>query len=381
MKITRKLLAVLLCAVMVAATNVLAFAQVQEIDFSSVSYANSGVSFWDEGEYIIKGSNIEHPSPYSPPLEIRTSGTFTLDNVNLIGVSVFPALGLSNLNSNNSDERIEVTLIIEGDNYLTSERGVAINQHSGVTLNIIGNGTLTVKSLEGDDYTSIAGNVTVAPTVTIIDASGSFPGTVTQPPTPTAPPAEPNANPLDSASDWAKEGITAAIGKGFVPTDIQGSYTNVITRQEFCRMAVKWVEYATGKNIDAVLSEKGLSRDPNAFSDTSDPDILAAFALGITSGTGGGQFTPNGEFSREQAATMIMNTCRAIGADVSNPPASDFVDMNSAAGWAVDGINFVRANGIMQGTGDDNFSPKANYTREQSIITFNNINAAALPGR
>ena len=105
--------------------------------------------------------------------------------------------------------------------------------------------------------------------------------------------------------------------------------------------------------------------------------MALAFLLAIS----GGMFTPNGEFSREQAATMIMNTCRAIGANVENPPPSGFADMNTAAGWAYPGINFVRANNIMSGTGNDNFSPRAAFTREQSIITFNNINHDALPGR
>ena len=186
---------------------------------------------------------------------------------------------------------------------------------------------------------------------------------------------------LDSASTWARDGITSAIGKGFVPAEIQSSYTNVITRAEFCRMAIKWVEYATGKNIDTVLSERGLSRNPNAFTDTNDPAILAAYALSITSGTGNNQFSPNGQFDRQQAAGMIMNTCRAIGADVSNPPTSDFVDLDTAATWARDGINFVRANGIMQGTGNNSFSPSTPYTREQSIVTFDNINHSTLPGR
>ena len=190
------------------------------------------------------------------------------------------------------------------------------------------------------------------------------------------------ADSVDSASTWAREGITEALSKGFIPTDIQSNYTVVITRQEFCRMAVMWVEYATGKDIDSVLTEKGLTRNQNAFSDTKDPDILAAFALGITSGTAAptsmtpGTFTPNGEFSREQAATMIMNTCKAIGADVNNPPTADFNDLNTASSWALNGVNYVRANGIMQGTSTNPpmFSPKTNYTREQSIITFNNIN-------
>ena len=185
---------------------------------------------------------------------------------------------------------------------------------------------------------------------------------------------------IETAGTWAREGITSAISKGFVPEDMQDYYTDTITRAEFCRMAVKWVEYTAGQDVDTILYERGLSRDPDIFSDTNDSDILAAYALGITNGTGGGLFTPEGGFSREQAAAMVMNACRAIGADVSNPPSSGFSDLHSASGWALPGIDFVRANGIMQGTGGNNFSPAATFTREQSIITFNNIIPGALPG-
>ena len=192
---------------------------------------------------------------------------------------------------------------------------------------------------------------------------------------------------LDTASSWARDGITAAVGKGFVPSDIQGSYTNVITRQEFCRLAVKWLEYATGKNIDTLLTEKGLSRNPNAFDDTKDEYILAAYALGITSGTTAptatapGKFTPDGQFSREQAATMVRNTVKAYGADVSGCPDAGYTDIGSAANWAVDSINFCYANKIMTGTNTNplTYSPQAAYTREQSIITFNNIKPESLP--
>jgi hypothetical protein len=62
--------------------------------------------------------------------------------------------------------------------------------------------------------------------------------------------------------------------------------------------------------------------------------------------------------------------------DVSNVSPAGFNDINTASSWAVDGINYVRNAGIMSGTGTaDNplFNPKGNYTREQSIITFNNI--------
>lgn len=188
-------------------------------------------------------------------------------------------------------------------------------------------------------------------------------------------------NPLDTASTWAKDGIKQAIAKGFVPKELQNSYTNTITRAEFAKLAVKWLEFYSGKSIDAILSEKGLTRNSNAFSDTNDPDILAAYALGITSGTKSptateqGMFSPDGQFSREQAATMVRSTCKAAGMDVSNNNPAGFEDIDKASNWAVDGINFVKNEGIMGGTSTAPllYSPKKTYTKEQSIITFSNI--------
>jgi len=209
----------------------------------------------------------------------------------------------------------------------------------------------------------------------------SIPQTTPAPaPVPTPTPV-PSGNPLDTASSWAREGLTATIAKGFVPSDLQNNYRNTITRAEFCRLAVKWVEYQTGKSIDTVMSEKGVSRNPSAFTDTSDPAILAAFALGITSGVGNNQFNPNGSFTREQAAGMILNVGKVIGMNTSNIPPSGFADISSVSSWAVDGVNFCFANGIMQGVGNNRFNPKDPYTREQSILTFNNIrvDAASAP--
>lgn len=187
-------------------------------------------------------------------------------------------------------------------------------------------------------------------------------------------------NPVRTASTWAHDGIIAAIDRGFVPAEIQGRYTNVITRAEFCRMAVKWVEYALGKDIDSIVAEQGISkRMKHKFSDTTDPAILAAYRLGITTGSvtptsdKPGKFNPNGKFTRQEAATMIMKTCKVVGMDVSNVKDAKFKDISTASKWAVDAINFVSNNGIMSGTKNNNFNPKATFTRERSIIAFNNI--------
>jgi hypothetical protein len=148
-----------------------------------------------------------------------------------------------------------------------------------------------------------------------------------------------------------------------------------------------WMEYVLGQGIDVILAQRADTLRDGTFSDTNDQAILAAFRLGIINGTtmptagSPGVFTPNGAFERQQAATLIMNVCKAIGADVSNSPPSGFADLGSAASWAIEGINFVRANGIMQGTGDSIFSPTATYTRQQGIMTFDNIDHNALLGR
>jgi hypothetical protein len=188
-------------------------------------------------------------------------------------------------------------------------------------------------------------------------------------------------DPLDTASSWAKKGITNAISNGYVPKKLQDIYTNTIISAEFCKLAVKWLEYKLNKPIADVLSARNLTINPNAFSDTNDPDILAAYALGITSGTKSptatekGTFSPDGQFSREQAATMVRNTCKVAGMDVSNNNPAGFEDIDKASNWAVDGINFVKNAGIMGGTSTASllYSPQDTYMREQSIITFSNI--------
>lgn len=176
---------------------------------------------------------------------------------------------------------------------------------------------------------------------------------------------------LDTSSPWAKDSIKAALTKGFVPLNLQNNYTDNITRAEFCLMAIKFVEYKTGKSIDTIMMEGNVSRNTESFIDTSHTSILAAYALNIVSGYNN-KFSPNSVISREQAAVMIRNTCEVLGFDISNSPTSVFTDIGSAEFWAVEAINFCYANRIMNGS-NNKFGPKSTFSREQSIIAFNNI--------
>jgi hypothetical protein len=161
---------------------------------------------------------------------------------------------------------------------------------------------------------------------------------------------------LSSASLWARTDISEAYAKGFIPSDMQNAYQMTITRQEFSRLALNWLEYATGKSANTLLAEKGLTRNPNAFSDTTDSSVLAAYALGIINGTekptatNPGVFSPYGYLSGEEAAEILKNMYRLINVrGVSDPM------------------------GILTGIEDITFDPLKALTREQCIVLFNHI--------
>ncbi|NLK86460.1 MAG: DUF4832 domain-containing protein [Clostridiaceae bacterium] len=112
-----------------------------------------------------------------------------------------------------------------------------------------------------------------------------------------------------------------------------------------------------------------------SFTDTSDPAIRAAAALGITSGTGNGTFSPDAPLTREQAATMLTNVLKIIGENTSSAPAVKWSDDKSISSWAQSAADVMYSYKIMSGTSatDLVFSPKSPYTHEQSLLTLNNL--------
>ena len=182
------------------------------------------------------------------------------------------------------------------------------------------------------------------------------------------------ANPIDSADTWAREGIQAAIAKGFVPDALQNNYKDNVTRAEFVLLAMSWLRFKTGLTTDQLVAQYAVVPD-RTFSDTTNTDILAAGKLDITAGAGGGLFGVGDTFSREQAAVMLTKVHIILGEGVDNAPPFGFTDIGAASGWAQNAINYVGAHGVMGGTSTTEkvFSPKQSFTRQQSIVTFNNI--------
>ena len=66
------------------------------------------------------------------------------------------------------------------------------------------------------------------------------------------------------------------------------------------------------KDIDAILFEKGVQINPEAFTDTTDKNVLAANALGIINGVGNNCFGPDGTLTTEQAIVMVYWSYEAL---------------------------------------------------------------------
>lgn len=327
----------------------------------------------DGGTYdIYEATRVQMPSIqgtktfqqyFSVRTEKRTEGTISITE----HFKAWKALGLD------LGKMYEVSFCVEG--YMSS--GAANVYSNQLTI-----GTTTIGTVKDSPTATPAPTEEPSATPSATPAPTEEPSaTPSATPEPTETPKE--APSLSTADTWALTGIQEAYDKGFIPSDLQSNYKKVITREEFCRMAVQWVEYRTGKTISELIADKGLTVRQDAFSDTKDPYILAAYTLDIIAGTvaptatASGKFDPNGQFNRQQAATMVMNTCKVVGMDTANPPVSDFLDLNDADSWARAGINFVRDNKIMGGTSTDPlkpvFSPKTTYSRQESIVMFNNI--------
>lgn len=183
-----------------------------------------------------------------------------------------------------------------------------------------------------------------------------------------------NADAWSQASQWATPELEKAEKAGLIPDVLRGQdLTKDITRAEFAALSVRLYEVMSGKTA--------VPAPQNPFTDTSDPEILKAYALGITNGTSATTFSPSLLIPREQVAAMLTRTVRAvkptISLDATGTPV--FADDALISSWAKESVYFMAKHEIIKGVGAGKFAPRnttdaeqaagyANATREQSLI-------------
>jgi|GEM_PF-5599228 len=175
----------------------------------------------------------------------------------------------------------------------------------------------------------------------------------------------PAAEEPEQPDSWAVKEVNAAIAAGLVPAELQRGYTDDVTRARVAEMFVRMIETASGKTIETILAEKGVTIDRSVFTDTDDANVLAMNALGIINGVGGGKFNPDGVLTREQIAAIINRVARVLGHDTSGYSAS-FTD--TVGRWVNDELGWPVAHGVILGMGDNTFAPDNHLSTEQAIL-------------
>ena len=232
-------------------------------------------------------------------------------------------------------------------------------------------------------------------------ADESNTGTVTETPVtePETPVVDTDADEV-TYSDWAAEDIINAVSMGYLDddpdafgyqpatTNLLGSdYTRAITRGQFAALAIRYYETLmsdiTGENYTIPVTT-----GDDVFADsTGNTDMAKAFNLGILGGynsadsRSGVYVGPNDLITREQAATMLTRLMECLIDDFDAVGrtgwtvwyADDLPFVDQISDWAYDGVRAVYGVGAMTGTSNTTFSPKDNYTIEQSIVTLMRI--------
>ena len=187
------------------------------------------------------------------------------------------------------------------------------------------------------------------------------------------------------ASETFLPEIEKADAWGLIPDCLVGQdLTKRITRGEFAAVCVKLYENLSG--------EAAVAAPADTFTDTTDPEILKAFQVGITNGKydGGKRFAPDEGLNRQECATMLTRVYKKVSlpgwslAEDANfqlqftQPAL-FKDDADIGGFARNSVYFMAANGVINGYTDGTFHPRnttaaqeaagyANATRQHALV-------------
>jgi len=165
--------------------------------------------------------------------------------------------------------------------------------------------------------------------------------------------------PADALGHWAEDYIRFVVENGIMVGFPNGTFApnGGITRAEFSTAFSRLL---------------GISDGDATFEDTDEHwarGYIAAMAdLGIVGGVGDGLFAPDAPITREQIAAILDRTFRDGGeVNVENL----FADDAEISDWARESVYATRDAGIMQGTADGNFNPRAGATRAEiaAILT------------
>lgn len=173
-------------------------------------------------------------------------------------------------------------------------------------------------------------------------------------------------------SDWAANDIKTASECGFIPFNIlytadlfSDGMQHKISREQFCQLAVRMIKLTGSVPFPENPIFKFSDLHPY---DTDNKNIRALADLGIITGYDDGEFKPNKDITRQEAAVILSRMLMLY--NISSSSELGFSDNENIEDWAKESVKTVFAYGIMNGIGNNLFDPNGTYTIEQAIVTI-----------
>ena len=160
-------------------------------------------------------------------------------------------------------------------------------------------------------------------------------------------------------AEWSREAVEVLVEKGILAGKGDGKFypNDTVTREEFIKIIAEAFDI-TDKTAKADFSDVSQNRWSYKY-------IASGYAAGIINGTTETEFDPQGKMTRENMAVIIYRVAQYVGFDLSGDTES-FKDDSDAADYAKDAISILAGAGVINGTGDSNFTPKGIVTRAQA---------------
>lgn len=160
----------------------------------------------------------------------------------------------------------------------------------------------------------------------------------------------------EGASDWAKGEIALAAAAGIMPLKLRDNYLGDITREEFCEMVVN-------------ILPKDLEQTRKAsFRDAKSEAVKYAYAVGVVNGVTDKKFEPELKATRQEMAAMLYRAYKLIAPKAAPTAYSSSPDRRSISTWALESVDFMNEQKIMNGDDSGNLNPLSNTTREEAVL-------------
>ena len=199
----------------------------------------------------------------------------------------------------------------------------------------------------------------------------------------TPPQSEPMQTPSDSAASdnlilqeenyftdsstvpWAQKEIEFLYRMGVISGRGERTYApnDNVLREEFVKLIVETVEADT-KNAKSDFED--VSKDFWCY-----PYVSAAYSNKIVNGISDKKFGVGTDITRQDICVMIARTLELMGFTAKSEKEASFGDMALVSDYAKNAVAYLGEIGIITGTPDGKFNPKANATRaETALIIF-----------